>query len=240
MKKNFYWIHREYSPSLTYISQRLVEYHTANLCQQYNVHYSYNDNNDGISLDTGTIFLDEAYTVVDSHIVNSLLNYNVYFKINTEDELKLDRSIEGLDVVVSLAAGELTDNALKKLTRYVIDISPMAIEKSKQFLDVPESNFYQLDIFDIVKVQSFLRSITGTIGIFNVSNCFLYIPNCLLFDVQFRIAKQNQFINCLKNDTRTWYVNMVSATGEHYNNVNVKDIPEIKITDQFKVLPWIS
>jgi hypothetical protein len=164
----------------------------------------------------------------------------VYFKINTEDELKLDRSIEGLDVVVSLAAGELTDNALKKLTRYVIDISPMAIEKSKQFLDVPESNFYQLDIFDIVKVQSFLRSITGTIGIFNVSNCFLYIPNCLLFDVQFRIAKQNQFINCLKNDTRTWYVNMVSATGEHYNNVNVKDIPEIKITDQFKVLPWIS
>lgn len=241
MKKDFYWIHKDYNnSSLNNIARRLVEYHTANLIQEYNVHYVYDYQDYENFSEVGRIFLDEDYTVKDTHIINSLVNYNVYFKVNTEEDIKLCESITDLDFIVSLAAGDLKDSKLLKLKRYIIDISPRAIKKSKEFLDVPQSSFYQVDVFDDNQLSEFLKQIKEQTGLMYVSNCFLYIPNCILFDIQHRIEKQNQFLSCLRNDSRTWYVNMISANGDHFYNLNVDNIPEIVLDNRFGVLPWIS
>jgi hypothetical protein len=241
VKEKFYWIHRHYdSYGLNSIAQRLVEYHTANLLQHFDVYYVNENLNYKNYAEVGTIFLDSDYKVTDLAIINSLMNYNVYFKQNTEAPVMLREPINGLDFIVSLAAGDLEDARLKKLTRYIIDISPLAIEKSKEYLDVPLTNFYQLDIFDIIQVKHFLKSVEGTTGLLCLSNCFLYMPSCILYDVMLRLRKQNEFIKCLQDDSRTWYVNMISATGDHYYNVNVKDIPEITNDNRFRFLPWID
>jgi hypothetical protein len=242
MKKDFFWIHKDYgNESLNNIAKRLVEYHTAYLIRDFNVHYVYEEAGYLHSAPVGKIFLDKPYTVSDSEIINSLMNYNVYFKSNTEDPIDLKNPIEGLNFIVSLAAGgDFKDDYLRSLQRYIIDISPRAIEKSQSFLDVPTTNFYQLDIFNQTQVNEFLKIIDGDVGLIHVSNCFLYIPNCILFDIYYRLGKQNQFLDCLRADSREWYVNMCSANGEEFYNMNVNDFPNSTIDDRFKVLPWIK
>jgi hypothetical protein len=242
MKKKFYWIHKDYNnASLNQIAQRLVEYHTSELLENFDVKYTYENKRYKNSAVVGTIFLDDTYSVNDQHIINSIMNYNVYFKQKTEDFKKLsDRTIQHLDFIVSLASGTLQKECLERLNNYVIDISPTAIEKTREYLDIPESNYYQLDLFNIEKVEQFLKSIDGKIGFIDISNCFCYLPSSILFDIDLRINKLNQFLKCLQQDSRIWYINLTTPNGDQYSNVNVKDIPEIKIDDRFKVLPWIN
>lgn len=241
MKQDFFWIHKDYdNESLNNIAKRLVEYHTANLIQDFNVHYVYQDEGYQHSAPVGKIFLDEPYLVSNPEIINTLMNYNVYFKSNTEDPISLHKPINGLNFIVSLAANDLKDEHLRSLKRYIIDISPRALEKSKAFLDVPTTNFYQIDIFDQVQVKEFLKTIDGDVGLMYVSNCFLYIPNCILYDIYYRLEKQNQFLDCLRNDSRKWYVNMCSANGEDFYNIDVDDLPNATIDERFKILPWIT
>lgn len=241
MKQRFYWIHKDYSnPSLNYISQRLVEFHTAGLIQLYDVEYVFDNNEFENFAEVGRIFLNKDYTVQDLHILNSIMNYNVYFKINTEPDIELKEDIPLLDCFVSMASGEVKNKKLLNLNRYIIDISPRALEFTKDFLSIPESNFFKLDVFDKEQVKNFLSTVKGKVGLMYISNCFLYIPNCMLYDINLRIKKQNEFLTVLKNDKIRWYVNMVSANGETFSNVDVNSIPEIVLDDRFKALPWLS
>lgn len=237
----FYWIHKEFSnPSLNNISQRLVEFNTAILLNDFEVYYSYEDNDYEFKADVGTIFLNQPYTVSDVDIINSIMNYNVYFKTNTEPDIVLEKDIENLDCFVSMAAGQVQNEKLINLKRYIIDISPRALEFSKKFLSVPESNFYQVDLFSSKQVEEFLNKIEGNTGLIFISNCFLYIPNCILFDINLRIQKANEFLNLLRNDKINWYVNMVTPNGNSLYNISVSEVQDIKLDERFKILPWIK
>jgi hypothetical protein len=241
MKQKFYWIHKDYSnPSLNYISQRLVEFYTAELIQIYDVEYVYDNKGFENFSEVGRIFLDKDYTVQDLHVLNSIMNYNVYFKVNTEPDIELKEDIPLLDCFVSMASGIVKNKKLLDLNRYIIDISPRALEFTKEFLSIPESNFFQLDVFDKEQVKNFLSTVEGQVGLIYISNCFLYIPNCILYDINLRIKKQNEFLEVLKNDKVKWYVNMVSANGETFYNVDANSIPKIVLDERFKVLPWIT
>ncbi len=239
MKEDFYWIHRDYgSPSLNNIAQRLVEYHTALLFSNYNVHYTDKNKNYKNFAEVGTIFLDYAYNVTDVHVINSLMNYNVYFKNATENVEPVDES--NLDFVVTLASKDLLLPYTNKVKQYIVDISPLALEKTKSFLETPQSQYHQLDIFNIDAVNEFLKTIEGNCGYFDLSNCFLYMPSSILYDVELRVKKQNEFLNCLRNDSRIWYISMKSANGNYYYNKNVKDICNEDVDSRFRTLPWLN
>lgn len=237
----FYWIHKEFSnPSLNNLSQRLVEFNTAILLNDFEVYYSYEDNDYEFKADVGTILLNQPYTVADVDIINSIMNYNVYFKTNTEPDIVLEKNIENLDCFVSMAAGQVQNKKLINLKRYIIDISPRALEFSKKFLSVPESNFYQVDLFSLKQIEEFLNKVEGNTGLIFISNCFLYIPACILFDINLRIQKANEFLNLLRNDKINWYVNMVTPNGDSLYNVPVSEVQDIKLDERLKILPWIK
>jgi hypothetical protein len=69
----------------------------------------------------------------------------------------------------------------------------------KQFINIlnnlNESD--KLDIFNEVAVDNFLSKCEGTRGFFVISNCFMYIVNSLIYDVNLRLKIQNQFIKQL-------------------------------------------
>lgn len=240
MKKDFYWIHKDYAnASLNNIAQRLVEYHSAFMINDFNIHYVFENDSYEHYATVGTIFLDEEYTVENLEIINSLMNYNVYFKRNTEDPIDYPTD-KNLDFIVSLAAGDLKNSKFEQLNRYIIDISPMALEKSKSFLEVPTSNFFQIDLFNTLQLEKFINTVDGNRGMLYVSNCFLYIPNCILFDIHVRLAKINDMLDVLRKDSKTWYINLVTPNGDHLNNVCVNSISKIKLNDEFRKLPWIS
>ena len=112
------WKHIDYNnDSLNSIARNITEYHTAHALT---VKYS---TTKGVPI--GTIFLDvprtKQNTVENISALNSILNYNVYFKENTEVPLK---TIIDPDCVVALASGDTPSQLLAKHT-YVIDISPI-------------------------------------------------------------------------------------------------------------------
>jgi hypothetical protein len=89
-------------------------------------------------------------------------------------------------------------------------------------------------------VKEFLKTCKGTRGFFVVSNCFCYIVNSLLYDVNLRLKIQNEFINVLANDDIEWYVSMFSADGTYYRCDRAIDIQNKILDKNFKELPWIK
>jgi len=224
------WKHIDYNnDSLNSIARNIAEYHTAHALK---VKYS---TTKGVPL--GTIFLDDKHTVENISVLNSILNYNVYFKKNTEVPLK---TIIDPDCVVALASGDTPSQLLAKHT-YVIDISPMALEKTKEKynIDVAKSyNYNQVDLFDIPAVKKFLTKCQGNVGLFCLSNVFLYFPNCVMFDAKARLKKQNELISLLAQDKIKWYVDMVTVNGTHIQTL-ASELVDMPLDDKFKVLPWI-
>jgi len=223
----FTWKYKDYkNDSLNSIARNITEFHTAILSD---VDYS---TTKGTPI--GTIFLDDEYTVEDTSVLNSLLNYNIYFKKNTEDRIVTDIKP---DCAVVLASGEKA-NQIDAEHKYIIDISPRALEKTKDFLDLPTSNYYQVDLFDTEQVSKFLKGCKGETGIFCVSNVFLYLPNCIMFDSKARLKKQNELMKLLSQDKINWYVDIVTVNGT-YIQAPAKQLVDISLDEKFKVLPWI-
>jgi len=223
----FTWKYKDYkNDSLNSIARNITEFHTATLSD---VDYS---KTKGTPI--GTVFLDDEYTVEDTSVLNSLLNYNVYFKKNTEDRIVTDIKP---DCAVVLASGE-TANQIDAEHKYIIDISPRALEKTKDFLDLPTSNYYQVDLFDVEQVSKFLKVCKGETGIFCVSNVFLYLPNCIMFDSKARLKKQNELMKLLTQDKIDWYVDIVTVNGT-YIQAPAKQLLDMPLDKKFKVLPWI-
>ena len=224
------WKHIDYNnDSLNSIARNIAEYHTAHALK---VKYS---TTKGVPL--GTIFLDDKHTVENISVLNSILNYNVYFKENTEVPLK---TIIDPDCVVALASGDTPSQLLAKHT-YVIDISPMALEKTKEKynIDVAKSyNYNQVDLFDILAVKKFLKKCQGNVGLFCLSNVFLYFPNCVMFDAKARLKKQNELISLLAQDKIKWHVDMVTVNGTYIQTL-ASELVDMTLDDKFKVLPWI-
>ena len=224
------WKHIDYNnDSLNSIARNIAEYHTAHVLK---VKYS---TTKGVPL--GTIFLDDKHTVENISVLNSILNYNVYFKKNTEVPLK---TIIDPDCVVALASGDTPSQLLAKHT-YVIDISPMALEKTKEKynIDVAKSyNYNQVDLFDIPAVKKFLTKCQGNVGLFCLSNVFLYFPNCVMFDAKARLKKQNELISLLAQDKIKWYVDMITVNGTYIQTL-ASELVDMTLDDKFKVLPWI-
>ena len=224
------WKHIDYNnDSLNSIARNIAEYHTAHALK---VKYS---TIKGVPL--GTIFLDDTHTVENISVLNSILNYNVYFKKNTEVPLK---TIIDPDCVVALASGDTPSQLLAKHT-YVIDISPMALEKTKEKynIDVAKSyNYNQVDLFDIPAVKKFLTKCQGNVGLFCLSNVFLYFPNCVMFDAKARLKKQNELISLLAQDKIKWHVDMITVNGTYIQTL-ASELVDMTLDDKFKVLPWI-
>lgn len=224
------WKHIDYNnDSLNSIARNIAEYHTAHALK---VKYS---TTKGVPL--GTIFLDDKHTVENISVLNSILNYNVYFKKNTEVPLK---TIIDPDCVVALASGDTPSQLLAKHT-YVIDISPMALEKTKEKynIDVAKSyNYNQVDLFDIPAVKKFLTKCQGNVGLFCLSNVFLYFPNCVMFDAKARLKKQNELISLLAQDKIKWHVDMITVNGTYIQTL-ASELVDMTLDDKFKVLPWI-
>jgi hypothetical protein len=248
-QKEFFWLHRDYhNRSLNEMAKSITEYNTAFLLNKgYEVFYCTNGADPQLEqAEIGSLFptTDLDYTVKDTHIVNDIFNFNVYFTKNTEDRIQVPaKHYKTFDCLVSLAAGDKIDKnpidiGLLGNNHYVIDISPTAIHKSMGIYKAITS-YNQLDIFNTTELKQFLATCKGTKGFFVVSNCFLYSVSALIYDVKLRLQMQNQFIEILANDKIDWYVEMDSADGEFFNCVRAKDIQNKKLDKRFKALPWI-
>lgn len=254
--KKFYWIDKDYqNESLNNLAKRVVEYNTASLISDgFEIVYSSSaplDNS--ISCEVGRIEVSQQadekefyYSVADVNIINDIFNYNLYFVNNTENPLMITNELRGtFDCLVSLAAGNMIERnpelvGLVGDNHYVIDISPTAIHKSMGLYKDMSLDFIQVDIFNIDAVKEFLKTCKGTRGFFVVSNCFCYIVNSLLYDVNFRLKMQNEFIEVLANDKIEWYVSMFSADGTYYHCNKASDIRNKNLDKQFEALPWIN
>jgi hypothetical protein len=254
--KKFYWIDKDYqNESLNNLAKRVVEYNTANLISYgFEITYSKEIPADGSPYaEVGKIEVsDQAdekgfdHSVADVNVINDIFNYNLYFVNNTEDPLMIKDELKGtFDCLVSLAAGDMIERnpeiiGLIGSNHYVIDISPTAIHKSMNlYKDLP-TGFIQVDIFNTDAVKEFLKTCKGTKGFFVVSNCFCYIVNSLLYDVNLRLKIQNEFIDILANDKIEWYVSMFSADGTYYHCDRAIDIQNKILDKNFKELPWIK
>jgi hypothetical protein len=254
--KKFYWIHKDYqNESLNNLARRVVEYNTATLISDgFEILYSYAPPEDNSPSDiVGRIEVspeadekDFHYSVSDVNVINDIFNYNLYFVNNTESPLMIPAELYGtFDCLVSLAAGDMIERNPKLIglvgdNHYVIDISPTAIHKSMGLYKDSSLEFIKVDIFNISEVKEFLKNCKGTRGFFVVSNCFCYIVNSLLYDVNFRLKIQNEFIEVLANDKIEWYVSMFSADGTHYHWDKASDIRNKNLDKHFGALPWIK
>ena len=257
-KQKFYWVNHDYhNDSLNSLAKRITEFHTGSLySSDIEIHYTDAAPEGELNTTIGILFLSLGdsskkdmqdvlrHTVKDVHIINNMMNFNIYFEYNTEDRIKVpEQHVATFDCLVSLAAGEKVkqnpiDIGLTNNNHHVIDISPTAIHKSLG-LYRETSSYTQLDIFNTSAVKAFLETCSGTKGFFVVSNCFMYYPTSLLYDVKVRLDIQNKFIETLANDKIDWYVDMISADGEIYECASVKDIRNKQLNEKFKVLPWI-
>jgi hypothetical protein len=254
--KKFYWIEKDYqNRSLNNLAQNLAEYYTADLLlQDYDVYFSKEIPVDGSEYhEIGKLGIHQRafeigfnYHINDLKVINGILNYNLYFQKNTEERLSIPENEKGtFDCLVSLAAGDMIytnpdDVGLKSKNHYVIDISPIAIHKSMNLYKESVSNFFQLDLFDIESVKTFLDGCEGTKGFFLVSNCFMYIISSLVYDVRLRLEMQNKFIEALSNHKIDWYVSIYTADGTHYSFIRAKELKDKTLDQRFNIFPWIK
>lgn len=249
---NFTWIYKDYqNRSLNNLAQNITEYHTSMLLNQgVEVNFSYDCNINNNSAVMGSLFTQDKfyqYTVEDLEVVNMLADYNIYFKMNNEDLVDVGYHRGTYDCLVSLAAGDILAKLPNHIgltgNHYIVDISATAIRCSnnyfKEIFEKEITDHQQLDFFNIQDVKNFLDKVTGSKGLFIVSNCFCYAPTSLWYDTNLRLKKQNEFINLLANHHIDWYLDIVTADGRSYRNVQAKELINLKITDKLKVLPWI-
>lgn len=250
--KKFIWIEKDYNNrSLNNLAKNITEYNTAMLLNRgFEVEYETKVSADDDHAVVGTLFANSplsAYTVEDLEVINMLSDFNIYFKHNTEDLFDIGEHKGTYDCLVSLAAGDISTKLPDHIggvdNHYIVDISSTAIKNSnkyfKNFFEKEVTNFQQLDFFNTANVKDFLSNISGTKGLFIVSNCFCYAPTSLFYDTEVRLKKQNEFINLLVDDKIDWYVDIVTADGATFRNIAARDLLDYKMTNKLKVLPWI-
>lgn len=240
-ENKFNWVEHDYNNnSINNLSRNITEFNTAMMFSK-GIEVTYN-NGDGHKI--GTLFPNQApFTVDDTHIVNKILNYNIYFKTNTEDRVNVpDNHYGTFDTLVSLASGDKSETTISDIglngKQYIIDISPTAIHES--VIHKNKSQHVQVDLFDSDSVRKFLNNINGNKGLFIVSNCFLYIISSLVYDTKKRYQLQNEFLKILANDKIDWYVEILTVDGKYFNCVRAKDLIDIGIDKRMGILPWIN
>lgn len=254
--KKFYWVDKDYqNNSLNNLARNLTEYYTADLLSQgYEVEYSVEVPTDEseyqpigkLGINSKAYKKGFDYCVSDVHIINSIVNYNLYFKNNTEDKLIIPEKLKGtFDCLISLASGDMIETnpiELKFLgnNHHVIDISPTAIHQSMGIYRESVSSFKQVDLFNKLAIKNFINECQGTRGFFVVSNCFFYIISSLLYDVQMRLKMQNNLIEILANDKIEWYVSIYTADGEHHHCVEASKLVDKSLDERFYIFPWIK
>ena len=250
--KKFHFVDKDYgNESLNNLARRVAEYNVGEIINEYEFDFLNISSNNGENHEIGKIFIQKEipYTVEDLDIVNDIFNYNVYFEKNTGNRIKVPTELFGtFDCLVSLAAGNMIYNDPKDIgltskNHYIIDISPIALHKTLASIGVHKENttqFIQLDIFNEKAVNNFLSKCKGTKGFFVISNCFIYIINSLIYDVNLRLKMQNKLINQLANDKIEWYVSIKSADGISYCCVKASELVDKVIDERFKVFPWIK
>jgi hypothetical protein len=254
--KKFYWIEKDYqNNSLNNLARNLTEYYTADLLsQEYDVCYSQvapTDNSQyypigKLGISSKAFEKNFDFHVSDTHIINSIVNYNLYFKNNTEEQLSIPVNLKGtFDCLVSLASGNMVetnpnDIGLQGHNHYVIDISPTAIHQTMGLYRDSASKFTTLDLFDITAVKKFISECQGTRGFFVISNCFFYIISSLIYDVQLRLKMQNELIEILANDKIEWYVSIYTADGIHHRCISASELINQSLDERFYIFPWIQ
>ena len=247
--KNFYFVNKDYgNESLNNLARRVAEYNMAELViNEYNVSVVDVAPEGSENQEIGKLSLrpNVPYTVNDLYIINDIFNYNLFFEKNTSGRLEIPDDLKGtFDCLVSLAAGDsIINNPVDidlKGEHHIIDISPTAIHKTMGIYKENNSKFTQLDIFNDEAVDRFLEQCTGTRGFFVISNCYMYIVNALIYDVNLRLEMQNKFLTKLANDKIEWYVNVVSADGIFYPCVKAQDLTNKKLDSRYEVFPWIK
>ena len=248
--KKFYFVNKDYhNESLNSLARRIAEYNTAELLlKNYEVEVVDKALPGLENHEIGKISVDPSvpYTVEDIHIINDIFNYNLYFEKNTSAPLTIPLELKGsFDCLVSLGSGDMIKNNpiiidFQGDNHYVIDISPTAIHKSMGIYKENVSQYIQLDIFNQGSVNEFLKGCKGSRGIFVISNCFMYIVNSLIYDVNLRLKIQNQFIKQLVEDKIEWYVNIITADGSSFSCIKASKLLDKQLDTRFKSLPWIN
>ena len=248
--KKFYFVNKDYqNESLNNLAKRVAEYNMAELLMNnYEVSFVDVAPGDSEHQEIGKLSLrpNVPYTVLDLFVLNDIFNYNIYFEKNTSGRVEVPDELKGtFDCLVSLAAGDSVINTPKDIgltnsNHRIIDISPTAIHKTMGLYKENVYKFTELDIFNDVAVDEFLASCTGTRGFFVVSNCFVYIINSLIYDVNLRLETQNKFLTKLAQDKIEWYVNIVSADGIFYSCVKAADLVDKKLDPRYEIFQWIK
>ena len=253
--KKFHWVEKDYqNDSLNSLARNLTEYYTADLLlQEYEVYYSKTVVEDAECQPIGKLGISARafdngfdYSVLDTHIINSIVNYNLYFEKNTEERLIIPKELVGtFDCLVSLAAGNMIETApidtgLVGNNHYAIDISPTAIHKSMGLYKEEMVGFTQVDLFNISAVKTFLATCKGTSGFFVLSNCFFYIVSSLIYNVQLRLQMQNALLEVLAADKIVWHVSIYTADGTYYPCIKASELLNKQLDNRFYVLPWIK
>jgi hypothetical protein len=249
--KKFYFVDKDYqNESLNNMAKRITEYNAAEIINKYDFNFTNLPPNNSEWHEIGKIFMkpDLPFIVTDLYIVNDIFNYNVFFEKNTSSRIVIPENLYGtFDCLVSLAAGDMIKNnpldiGLVGENHYIIDISPTALHKiiGLNLYKETRDQFINLDIFNENAIDKFLNSCKGTRGFFDISNCFMYIVNSLIYDVKLRLKMQNILIDRLANDKIEWYVNINSADGIFYPCVKASDIVNKKLDTRFEVFPWIT
>lgn len=240
--KKFNWVEHDYNnDSINNLSRNITEFNTAMLYSK-GIEVTYNQGPEGFQI--GTLFPNQApFTVNDINIVNKILNYNIYFKSNTEDRVNLPKEHYGtFDALVCLASGDKSQTTLDDIglqgKQYIIDISPTAIHES--IIHKNKSEHMQVDLFDAICVKDFLTKVEGTKGLFIVSNCFLYVISSLVYDTKKRYELQNDLLKVLAEDKIDWYVEIVTVDGKYYNCISAQELIDIGIDKKMEILPWMK
>ena len=248
--KKFYFVNTDYqNESLNNLAKRITEYNMAELIgNDREAEFVDDAPTDSEYQEIGKLSLRPyvPFTVKDLYVLNDIFNYNIYFEQNTSGRIEVPDELKGtFDCLVSLSAGDSIVNnpidiGLTNDNHNIIDISPTAIHKMMGIYKENNYKFTELDIFNDEAVGKFLDSCTGTRGFFVVSNCFMYVINALIYDVNLRLDAQSKFLKRLSQDKIEWYVNIVSADGIFYSCVKASDLVDKKLDTRYNIFPWIN
>jgi hypothetical protein len=134
---------------------------------------------------------------------------------------------ENLNIFIN--RNKLIDDSYVYLGEYHDDGNPLFKCSNYKFLYV--------DLFDIDSIRSCIESIQGKDGLWLASNIFNYITTSLLYDLDLRHAKQQDFLQLLANHPTDWDVGLVtSGSGIHLDSAKV--LKDIMLFNGLAVLPW--
>ena len=134
---------------------------------------------------------------------------------------------ENLNIFIN--RNKLIDDPYVYLGEYHSDGEPLIKHSNYKFIYV--------DLFDVDSIRTCLESIQGKNGLWLASNIFNYITTSLLYDVDLRHSKQQDFLRLLSNHSTEWDVGLVTSGSGLYLD-SAKVLKDIVLFNKLQVLPW--